>query len=284
MRIGMLSLFLLLWAGHAAASQPGQPLDCSDWVFVEPGLSCDYWAHYPCPSNLEGCTGGADLSLDNLGRVLKLSTSVIGSCGTFSVKRWTMTAYDGVTTTVLGYLDERCNAVGIDFLEVSGPGHYFREENGEWVYSRLTSRCSAPYPQVCNLYADTFWRPVFRGFATEFEILQSFTPSASLGFQVPVMPDGLPAADSFDTYYGALTHPINFSDMKGLRCSYPATTPKTGDFLEAIDDTPLPPPGQGYFFVTAAHHQGQTRYGRKRSGGTMSGRDPSVLPACSTDR
>ena len=37
----------------------------------------------------------------------------------------------------------------------------------------------------------------------------------------------------------------------------------------------------GEFYITAATYQGQTRYGRTRVGGVLSGRDPSVLPACS---
>ena len=41
----LLSTLLLLptWA-----SEPGNPLDCSDWVFLEPGLSCTPWVPYPC--------------------------------------------------------------------------------------------------------------------------------------------------------------------------------------------------------------------------------------------
>ena len=31
------------------ASDPGQPLDCSDWVFVESGLSMSPVVPYPCP-------------------------------------------------------------------------------------------------------------------------------------------------------------------------------------------------------------------------------------------
>ena len=33
-------------------------------------------------------------------------------------------------------------------------------------------------------------------------------------------------------------------------------------------------------YVTAVSRQGQTRYGRKSSGGVLSGRDPAVLPGC----
>ena len=32
----------------ALASEPGQPLDCSDWVFVEPGFSCQQFVAFPC--------------------------------------------------------------------------------------------------------------------------------------------------------------------------------------------------------------------------------------------
>ena len=39
MRTMLIGLFLAtLFAGLPLASEPGQPLDCSDWVFLEPGL------------------------------------------------------------------------------------------------------------------------------------------------------------------------------------------------------------------------------------------------------
>jgi hypothetical protein len=43
---------------------------------------------------------------------------------------------------------------------------------------------------------------------------------------------------------------------------------------------PDPPSRQGYYYVTAATYQGETRYGRKRAGGVLSGRDPAGLPRC----
>ena len=36
------------------------------------------------------------------------------------------------------------------------------------------------------------------------------------------------AADHFDTYYGPLTHPIDFSQAQGLACGYPAAVPAVG--------------------------------------------------------
>ena len=53
-----------------------------------------------------------------------------------------------------------------------------------------------------------------------------------------------------------------------------------GDYLTVDDTLPELEPGQGRYFVTAVTHQGETRYGRKSSGGVLTGRDPAVLPAC----
>jgi hypothetical protein len=39
MRIAAVLLVAFACSG-AFASEPGQPLDCSDWVFLEPGLTC----------------------------------------------------------------------------------------------------------------------------------------------------------------------------------------------------------------------------------------------------
>jgi hypothetical protein len=120
------------------------------------------------------------------------------------------------------------------------------------------------------------------GFATTFEILQTYTPSLSLGFRVPYMPDGMPAADRFDTYWGPLTKPIDFTQAHPLACDYPASAPAVGDYLEVPDSTPTPEPGQGFYFVTAVTFEGQTRYGRRASDGILSGRDPSALAACTS--
>ena len=32
----------------AWASDPGEPLDCSDWVFLEPGVACEMVIPFPC--------------------------------------------------------------------------------------------------------------------------------------------------------------------------------------------------------------------------------------------
>ena len=53
----------------ARASEPGQPLDCSDWVFLEPGLTCSTWAT-PDTAPIPALNRGSGLVVDNLGRML----------------------------------------------------------------------------------------------------------------------------------------------------------------------------------------------------------------------
>jgi hypothetical protein len=45
-------LFAVLVCSGALASEPGQRLDCSDWVFLAPGLSCR--------TVIEQCSQGPD--------------------------------------------------------------------------------------------------------------------------------------------------------------------------------------------------------------------------------
>ena len=121
-----------------------------------------------------------------------------------------------------------------------------------------------------------------RGFTTTFEILQTYQPPANeISFRVPYMPEGFQFADHFDTYYGDLATVGDWSKAQPLQCGYPATAPSPGDYLTVTDTLPTPPPGKGYYYVTAVTHRGQTRYGRKSSGGVLTGRDPAVLPGCS---
>ena len=72
----------------------------------------------------------------------------------------------------------------------------------------------------------------------------------------------------------------DWKQAQPLQCGYPATAPAVGDYLTVEDNLPPLESGQGRYYVTAVTHQGQTRYGRKSSGGVLSGRDPAVLPSC----
>ena len=128
---------------------------------------------------------------------------------------------------------------------------------------------------------DGHWMPVFDGFTTTFDIFQSYEPtSGPISFRVPYMPEGFPAADYFDTYYGDLTTVGDWSEAQPLQCGFPATSPSVGDYIEVPDSLPELEVGQGRYYVTAVSHQGQRRYGRKRLEGVLAGRDSLQLPDC----
>ena len=65
-----------------------------------------------------------------------------------------------------------------------------------------------------------------------------------------------------------------------LQCGFPVSSPSAGDYLTVADTLPALEPGEGRYYVTAVTYQGDTRYGRKSSGGVLTGRDPELLPGC----
>jgi len=191
---------------------------------------------------------------------------------------------DSDTRTTLAHLDERC----VDAARDKTDGARWNSAGNPsgtllldpWKGQLLVSVESFSTGNNGPNYSPKFIRYAISGFPTTFDVLQTFTPQASLGFSVPYMPEGMPAADSFDTYWGALTKPLDFAQAHPLACDYPASPPSVGDYLEVAAAVPTPAPGQGVYYVTTATYQGQTRFGRKASGGVLSGRDPAALPAC----
>ena len=62
---------VLLCVVPSAASEPGQPLDCSDWVLTKPGLSCTvYAAHGSVPSDSVFLGAGSNAVVTNEGTLL----------------------------------------------------------------------------------------------------------------------------------------------------------------------------------------------------------------------
>ena len=71
-----------------------------------------------------------------------------------------------------------------------------------------------------------------------------------------------------DTYWGTVATLGDWSHAQPLQCGYLASPPAVGDYLTVADTLPAPDPGTGYYYVTAAPYQGQTRYRRQASAGS----------------
>ena len=290
----------------AFASEPGQPLDCSDWVFLVPGLSCTTIAPFAefWPNSLqEFLFRGVQREVDNAGDmfVIRGPRGIPGAPG----QRAELVRFDGQTETVVAYIADRSQTAvpGTRYDEIRVTGFDCRWYSGQCPitlnqpymlqFDRIHGRFIIALNSVCadlsqsnesrcatNTY-DGWWIAGIDGFAPLLEIFQSYVPqTASVGFTVPLMPEGMSGADHFDTYWGNLTHPLDFTQAHGLQCNYPAAAPHVGDYVTVADTLPDPTPGTGRYYVTAATYQGATRYGRKTTAGHLSGRDPAVLPVC----
>jgi hypothetical protein len=181
--------------------------------------------------------------------------------------------------SVIAFQEERCGAPGSDNFDMFPLNEGARNVTFDAVNGILRIHNSySCYPGNCYNGSRLM---AIHGFATTFDVLQSYSPQpALLGFRVPAMPEGMAGADHFDTYWGPLAHPLDFTQAHPLACNYPATAPHVGDYLNVADTVPTPTPGQGVYYVTSATYQGATRYGRKAIAGRLTGRDPALLPAC----
>jgi hypothetical protein len=267
------------------ASGPGELLDCSDWVFVQPGYSCSYAPAVVCPSRV--CDAVPTAVIDNERGILSFKQTDLSIWQCPSTRRTSLVRMDLLTgvETVIATLDDRCdNGCRYNFSGF-GSGDYIHpwfDPTGGSIIAPVASSLQDNGSTNCPFPPQRVDRPMtITGFATTFEVLQTFTPQASLGFRVPYMPEGMPAADHFDTFTGPLVKPINFANAMPLACDYPTSPPSVGDYLSVSDSVPTPPIGQGIYYVTAATYQGATRYGRQTINGQLTGRDPASLPVCS---
>jgi hypothetical protein len=292
----LMGLVLCVLASPALASQPGQPLDCSDWIILEAGLSCTV-AIAPDCSGQSACIRGVPITTDNSGRLLYIRGEVpIGRCdngGYLDLYRTSIVArnLNAPGETLIAYVDDRCSPTGnsTDSLQANEQQETVDTPiiKNPIVLDPASGRVLVPVRSYCRNAGGGCpagggaWLLAFNGFATTFDVLQTYTPPPTqLSFHVPYMPEGLGGADHFDTYWGPLTKPIDFTQAHPLQCAYPATPPHVGDYETVSDTLPTPGPDSGYYYVTATTYQGQTRYGRKTTGGKLSGRDPALLPVC----
>ena len=184
----------------APASEPGQALDCSDFVFLPQGLSCS------SSSFREGTMYGspfryASSSLvisDNQARLVALwrHWGPI-TCGSTRLYRYALVAYSNGVEDALAYLDDRCvnpltGRVDRVLVNAAGPpmGNEqflaylsFDAVNGV-IRIPLGSACTEPRPTppydeipcLTGGYSPVEWMAAIGGFAPLLEIAQSYHP------------------------------------------------------------------------------------------------------------
>ena len=271
----------------ALASEPGQPLDCSDLAVFEPGYACQQISPRPCTS--EACrNGNAERVIDNQGRIIYVKAVATGAqCNIRALLATEIRIVDGLEDRLLARIEDRCVVEHDSFTDVLTPAAMsngygrlsFDEERGRL----LIPMASDVYRQGGNPpnYGGGAWLMAIDGFAREFDILNSYIPDLSaIAFRAPSMAFGFPAVDQFDTFYGDISALGDFTQAHPLQCDYPSSPPQVGDYLTVADTLPDPPAGHGRYYITAATYQGQTRYGRQGHQGHLSGRDPALLPVC----
>lgn len=286
MRRSVAVLVLSLAASLSAiAGEPGQPLDCSDMQFLLPGLTCRTYAPFATPDGRLVCNG-IGLAVDNEGYFY------IGENLPEAGAEIRRTNDGGQTQTVVLRITPRPNSPSYDYIRLPD----YRECGNPYDVHRLRITFDpvhgvlyVPFYSYCGWTSclgpqyQGLWIAAIEGFTTLFDVLESYTPTGeSLGFRVPQRPEGLRAADRFDTYTGEVTRPLDLSQAQPLQCSYPAAPPSAGDYL-TFPASGTPTPGHALYYLTSVTYQGQTRAGRQALDGTLHGRDASRLPACTLD-
>lgn len=278
---GTAVLLVVLVTSPIFASDPGQPLDCSDWVFFRPGLSCTMYGPFGTVEDSEFLQRGSNVASDNTERryILRM---ILDEVLKTELVMWTATGEE-----VIARISDRPGPIGpggtVDAVRPNdGRVLWFDAIAGRLLFE-LNSFCvqeGVLCPSGVD-YGGGRWIAAIEGFGGVFEISQSYIPNGSeWAFTVPFHPEGFPIGTFFDTYYGDLATVGDWSQAEPLQCGYPATPPEPGDYLTVADPLPDPAPGTGRYYVTAVNYQGQRRYGRKLTNGALSGRDPAVLPGC----
>ena len=287
----------------ALASEPGQPLDCSDWVFLEPGLYCVPFIPFGAANTASATTKGSQREIDNDGSVLTLRLDpMTGYDFDWGIRRIEIVRLDSAGERVIAYMEDR--QAGPDLRDHVRPVTSYcagRDDCAQAAGIRLNdtltfdpvhgrllvslhSYCTPNYGCCCGGVPPEYngwWIAAIGGFTTLYEIQQGYVPvPGGFGFRIPAYPEGMFAVDHLDTYWGTLSTVGDWSQAQPLQCDYPATPPSVGDYLTVNDSLPDPPAGHGRYYVTAATYQGETRAGRRATNGVLRGRDFTRTPAC----
>lgn len=245
-----------------------------DWIIDAPGLTTETYAGR---EDSPYCTTASDphcvSPLSNVGAdgsIFSFDGRNHDSCGCYLYEIW-QAKPDG-SMRLIAHIPKTRHVDGNRYDEVELQWVGSDPTNG-LLYVRMNTR---PLPDF--VYPDGIETFRIRGLPTLFEIFESYVPAeSSLGFTVPVMPEGMRSAERFDVYAGDLKAPIDFAKAAPIACDL---TGGVGELVKASDALPNPPRGQGFWYLTAATHDGERRAGRARTNGHIHGRDSSRLPAC----
>lgn len=269
----LIALLICLSSFCAHASAPGQPLDCTDWVFLDPALHCSTYAPLGLPDGSRWIQHGLDEVMDNTGRLIQVVYTITG--------RVEIRAFDGAQEMLLAYMEPRLRPDGgWDVVEANHPMS-FDAVRGRLVIPLTDYAGYDGYRRCYGEVVDCNWIAGIEGFTPLYDIVESFRPNGALSFRVPSLPEGFRGAHHFDTYVGQVTRPLDLSLARPMQCGYPETAPRAGD-IETISATvPTPAAGSANYVLTSVSFEGATRVGRRtNTAGVLVARDPSVLPPC----
>ena len=181
-------LTVLFLAAAAHASDPGQPPDCSDWVFAEPRYTCHDYNPYPATTGF--LRGGTIPVQDNEGHLyaFRFHHSIVGSCGPYDLWRHVVVKIDGPSETSLAWIDDKCvdDATGETYYLMFPSKDYL--DPGRLVFLPKDGRMLVPMAVGCNRQTSAcpanptgdqlYWVVRIDGFTT---LSESFKPMRPRG-------------------------------------------------------------------------------------------------------
>jgi len=184
MRTWCLTVIAMVVSGLAAASERGQPFDCSDWVILEPGMTCAvHTSIRSLAPESPFLRIGSPAALDNKGRIYVLRHVPMAiDCHGVNEEEIRIVRWDGTSDAVVAYIRARNSKLPTqcDNLRPRPPGDglpgdllAFDPANGRLLVP-VESYCSVIDGDSCPVdYGGGWWIAAFEGLATVSEIDES---------------------------------------------------------------------------------------------------------------
>ncbi|MHC4091503.1 MAG: hypothetical protein ACYSVY_14735, partial [Planctomycetota bacterium] len=198
-------VFISVLGMPALASSPGEPLDCSDWVFLEPGYYCN--PETPMHHCGAQCFYFRGMEVDNEGYRYQLRREQTSSiaCGGLGWFRTELVRMAGTEETTIAYVEDRCVIDGLAdkilpvLRQTGGPvttfGGVLFDDKAGVMFLVLDSFCGLARGDLECGYTgrpdDGRWIARIGGFRTAAEILPPGPPGPQ-GPRGDVGPQGPP--------------------------------------------------------------------------------------------